>query len=57
MNFEQRLDNKLEHWFELPLIEKIKTGCTVAVCGTLLAAGLVLFIAGMYAIPVLLETF
>lgn len=54
MNFEQRLDNQLEHWFELSLIEKIKTGgALVACCIGALAMFAVLF-AGLYVLPDLL---
>lgn len=51
MNFEQRLDNQLEHWFELPLMQKIKTGGTLVACCALAMLAVAVFVAGAFVLP------
>ena len=54
MNFEQRLDSQLEHWFELPLMQKIKTGGTLVACCVFAMFAIAVFVAGAFVLPELL---
>lgn len=54
MNFEQRLDSQLEHWFELSLVEKVKTGGTLVACCILGLLGVAVLVAGAFVLPDLL---
>lgn len=54
MNFEQRLDSQLEHWFELPLMQKIKTGGTLVACCVMGLLGVAVLVAGAFVLPELL---
>ena len=51
MNFEQRLDSQLEHWFELPLMQKIKTGGTLVACCVMGLLGVAVLVAGAFILP------
>lgn len=51
MNFEQRLDSQLEHWFELPLMQKIKTGGTLVACCVMGLLGVAVLVAGAFVLP------
>lgn len=54
MNIEQYLDNQLEHFGQLSLIEKAKAAGALAVCGALALAGGAVVIMGMFILPDLL---
>lgn len=51
MNFEQRLDSQLEHWFELPLMQKIKTGGTLVACCVMGLLGVAVLVVGAFVLP------
>ncbi len=54
MNVEQYLDNQLEHFGQLSLIEKVKAAGALAMCGALAVAGGAVVVMGMFILPDLL---